>query len=325
LGLSFLSPLGALVALAVVVPLLASAALERRAARVREVLRLQEPGGRSRLERTAALTAVAVLLGLAAAQPVLARAREKAARSDAEVLFVFDVSKSMQASLGRTGMTRFARAKSLAVQLRAALGDVPAGIATMTDRTLPHLFPSANAEVFDATVHEAFGIENPPASSPGGAPGGLATTLGALAVVATKGYFSPGVQHRLLVVLSDDESLPFETASIGAVFRKPPRIHTIFIRFWNRRERVYRPDGKLDVFYRPDPSSAQTATTLANATRGRTFREDDLRSIVRAARTDLGSGEIRKRRLERARTPIAGWLALAAILPLGLILRRRNL
>lgn len=311
--------------LAVVVPLLAYTALERRAARVRQALGLRAPGGRSRLELAAALTSVAVLLGLAAAQPVLAWAHDKAARGDAEVMFAFDVSKSMQASFGPHGTTRLARAKSLAVKLRATLGDIPAGIATMTDRTLPHLFPSANAEVFNTTVHEAFAIENPPPSSLGGPTGGRATTLGALAVVATEGYFTPGVQHRLLVVLSDDESLPFESASVGAVFRKPPRVHTIFVRFWNRRERVYRADGKPDVFYRPDPTSAQTASTLAEATRGRTFGENDLRSIVKAARTDLGSGAIRSRRLERARTPIAGWLAFAAILPLGLILRRRNL
>jgi hypothetical protein len=127
------------------------------------------------------------------------------------------------------------------------------------------------------------------------------------------------------VVLSDDESLPFETASLGAVFRRPPRIRTIFVRFWNRRERIYRPSGRPDAYYRPDPSSAQTATALANATLGQTFRGNDIRSIVKAARHDLGRGEIRRRRLGRARTPIAGWLALAAILPLGLILRRRNL
>ncbi len=325
MGVSFLSPLGLLVALAAAVPLFGFLLLERRAHRVRRTLQLPEPTRRQRLELGAAFAAVALLLGLAAAQPVLSASHDKAARSDAEVLFVFDVSRSMEASLGRSGPSRLARAKSLALQLRAALGDVPAGLAGMTDRTLPYLFPTANQGVFDATVKSSVGIEQPPPAARIGNPAGRATTLGALASVAQKNYFTPGTTRRLLIVLSDYESNPFVESNLSAVFRKPPSVHTIFIRFWGAREKIYRPDGRPDVFYRPDPTSARTVKTLADATRGRAFMSGEYPAIVRAARSDLGSGKVRKRRLERARTPIAGWVALAAVLPLGLVLRRRNI
>jgi hypothetical protein len=71
--------------------------------------------------------------------------------------------------------------------------------------------------------------------------------------------------------------------------------------------------------------SHATAATLAAATDGRAFDEHDLRGIVRTARADLGRGHVRNQRLARTRTPIAAWVALAAVLPLGLVLRRRNI
>ena len=50
--------------------------------------------------------------------------------------------------------------------------------------------------------------------------------------------------------MSDDESEPFAEAGIGAVFRKPPRVRTIFVRFWGPNERIYA-GGRLDPVYRP--------------------------------------------------------------------------
>jgi hypothetical protein len=320
---TFLSPVGLLVAVGVVLPLLGLAALERRAARVRSALRLDAPNPRRRLELVTAFAAVAVLLGLAAAQPVLALSRDRPARSDAAVLFVIDVSRSMQAAQGRAGTTRLERAKAVATRVRTALGDVPAGVASITDRTLPYLFPSPNLSVFDATVEQSVALESPPPASGVGNPSGRASTLGALAAVATKNYFQPGQTHRVLIVLTDAESAPFAEAGVGAVFRKPPRVRTIFVRFWRANERIWV-DGHIDPFYRPDFRSERTATTLALATRGRAYDERDVGAIVRTAKFDLGTGKVSKQRLERSRTPIGAWVAAAALLPLGFVLRRRN-
>jgi hypothetical protein len=324
MGVSLLSPLGLLVALAALVPLAALAAVERRGREVRAAVRLAEPPPRRRRELALALSAVAVLLALAAAQPVLARSRSTPARGDAEVLFAFDVSKSMAASVGRDGRSRLARAQSLAIRVHRRLGDVPSGLVALTDRTLPYLFPTANGSLFDAAVRDSVGIERPAPAAASGSRSGRASALGALIAVAQQGYYTPGVTHRVLVVLSDYESEPFTEAGVAAAFHRSPRVHTIFVRFWNARERIYI-GGRRDPGYLPDRGSAEYAQVLAKATGGRAFDEQDVDGIVRAARSDLGTGTLERRRIERRRTPVAGWVALAALLPLGFVLRRRNL
>ena len=108
--LSFLTPLAAPVALVGILPLVAFVAVSRQARRLRSSLQLVEPG-RMRYTTAVAVVAVALLVGLAAAQPVLARDRNERVRADAEVIFVLDISRSMLAS-GSTGATRLDRAKA---------------------------------------------------------------------------------------------------------------------------------------------------------------------------------------------------------------------
>ena len=324
--ITFLSPAGFLVALAVVLPLLGFALLERRAGQVRRLLRLDAPDSRRRWEPIVLLSTIAVLLGIAAAQPVLSLTHDRKARGDAEVIFAIDVSKSMEASSSFGAPTRLDRAKALALRLRNELGDVPAGIVALTDRTLPYLFPTANATLFRSALRDDVRIEYPPPTSEdGGATGGRATWLAALASVATQNYYSPGITRRLLVVLSDDESNGFSTSTVAAVFRKAPRIRPIYVHIWRGDERVYNGDGRLNPRYLPDPFSNEIVQRLSTATQGQLVPENDIKALVAAARSDLGSGGDRSRRIDRARTPIAPWVALAAIVPLALLLRRRNL
>ena len=93
----FLTPLAGLVAILVLVPLAAYGLLERRARRVSRNLRLTPPALRTRLGVPVAITAVAALLGVAAAQPVVSGTRTRVGRDDAEVYFLFDTSRSMLA------------------------------------------------------------------------------------------------------------------------------------------------------------------------------------------------------------------------------------
>ena len=84
--LSFLSPLAAFVALVGLLPLAAFFTVSRRASRIRSSLQLAEPGA-VRYSTAVAVVVVACLVGLAAAQPVLARDRDRRVRSDAEAIF----------------------------------------------------------------------------------------------------------------------------------------------------------------------------------------------------------------------------------------------
>jgi hypothetical protein len=323
MDLSFASPVGALVALALALPVLALVAFETRARRVRATLGLPHPPARAHVPALVALVMIGVLLALAASQPVLARVTPRLVRSDAQVYVVFDVSLSMAASPGADEATRLERAKRLALQLRAALADIPVGVASFALRTVPHLFPTLDEAVFTGVVEESVQILEPPA--PTSRPGIRVTDLASIGELGKNAYFEPEATHRLVVVFTDAESERVFPESIAAAFRGPPRVRAIFVGVSEPSERIHLPDGEVDPIYRTDPTGARLLEELAAATDGEAFSEHDLRAITGRARTDLGQGRVTPQGRDRSRTPLAPWLVLAAAIPLGIVLRRRNL
>jgi len=319
--IAFLSPEAGLVALAVLVPLAVLLRSEERTRRVRDLLRLADvpPGGRA--ATVAALVAVPLLVAVAATQPVVDRATQHVTRTDAEVVFVIDVSRSMIASRTPTAPTRLERARAAAIAVRRAVGDVPAGVATLTDRLLPHLFATPDEEVFVATVERAVGIDQPPPVNYNR----VATTLGPLAALATRNYFSREIRRRVAVVFTDAESRPFAADTIGALFRRDPRVRAIFVRVGETTERVYSTEGELEEGYRPDPSAATNTRMLAAATGGEAFAEDQLAEVAAAVKRAVGTGRTEVRGNERNKLALAPYAVALAFAPLGLLLWRRNL
>jgi hypothetical protein len=183
--MSFLTPLGGLAALAVLLPLTAAVHGRTRAAKVARRLGLDPPPRWSIGPRAAAGVAAVALLGLAAAQPVMSDETVVRTRSNVAVLFVLDISRSMAASLTPTSPTRLARAEQAAARLRAAIPEVPAGVATLTDRVLPDLLPVPDIAGFDAVVGRAVTIEDPPPVTNAE----VATNYSALGNIATGNYF----------------------------------------------------------------------------------------------------------------------------------------
>ena len=184
--MTFVSPLGALVALAVLAPLAAFLIAERNRERVVGVLRLPDSGAASRWAVVTALVAIAALLGAAAAQPTLVNRSAREIRSDAAAFFVIDTSRSMLASSGPGQPNRFGQARKFALRLRNKLPDIRVGLATMTDRVLPTIFPTADREAFALAVRQSIGIERPPPSDGSNT---LITTLSALTRIALDNYF----------------------------------------------------------------------------------------------------------------------------------------
>jgi hypothetical protein len=318
--LTFLTPLGILLALGVLVPLLAVFLVRRHARRVRRTLGLSEPSKRRLLVSLVALLVAGVLVGLAAAQPVVEQQESLEVRTDAEVWVVLDVSRSMLAQDGTGSARRFDRAKTFASRLRASLSDMPVGIASMTSRVLPHLFPGANADVFEATLQRSLGIERPPPSS---ALATVATSLSSLATIRGLRYFSPMTDRRLVVVLTDGESIPVANARVGSLYRQPPAIDSIFVQFWGSDERVYT-RGVPEAQYQPDPNARTILERLATSTRGHVFSEGDLGAATQKARELLGDGPTIVRGQSGKRVALAPYLAAIAFLPLGLLLGRRD-
>jgi hypothetical protein len=327
-SLQFLTPKGALLALLVLVPLGAFLAVSKRATGVREALGVPALPESVRVVPLVAVVAVGVLLGLAAAQPLVERTSDREVRSDAEAYVVLDVTRSMLARQGLQGQMRIERAKRAAEQLRASLPDVKFGVASITNRVLPHLFPSADQDVFRATLQKSLGVDRPAPGTgfivaPGQVGSRNATTFAALTGMGTQGFFSPEARKRVVVVLTDGESPDVEAGRVGSSFRRAG-IQAVFLRFWGAGERVFT-NGDAEPQYRPQPESRAILESLAAATGGRAFDEADLTGAERQVHADLGSGKAEAVASERGhRLPLAPYLAAVAILPLGVLLWRRD-
>lgn len=320
MDLTLLTPLGALIALGVALPLVALGLAHRRGARVRGAVGLPEPRPRVLRAAVAAAMLAAVLLGLAAAQPRLEWTSDRRVRDDAEAIVVIDTSRSMLARRSPTAPIRYERAAAAALRFRSALPDVAVGIASFTDRVLPHLFPSTDDDVFVATLSRSVGIDRPP---PSGSFVSTATRLSALETVVTRRFFTPAVRNRLIFVLTDGESIPLSGAKIAAAFRRPPGVHTVFVHVWGGDEHVF--DGSQpEPQYSPDSRSRAILDAAAETLGGRVFDEGELAGAIAAARTSLGEGPTVVRGVKRNRIALAPYLAGAVFLPLAFLLWRRD-
>ncbi|MEP7334686.1 MAG: hypothetical protein ABI717_02800 [Actinomycetota bacterium] len=314
---TFLTPLGGLLVLAALLPLAGLVLAGRRVAAARARLGLERPSGGAPRATIAALAAVPVLLGLAAAQPALRAPETARVRTDAQAMFVLDTSRSMLAAASPGAPSRLARAQRAAVRLRSALGDVPAGAGTLTDRALPNLLPIADTAAFDATVERAIGIERPPPQEVNV----NATTLEPLSELATQGYYSASARRRLLVVLTDGESRSYDVGALGRALRAGPGVSLILVHFWQPGERVYRPSGRPEAAYFPHEESRRELDRLAGATQGASFGEDELDAAEARARSELGSGKTVAQGIRPHTIPLAPYIAAASLLPLAFLLR----
>jgi hypothetical protein len=285
-------------------------------AAVRSALGLMAPQRISMARQAAALTAIAVL-GLAAAQPALSSVAAGRSRTNVEVLFVLDTSRSMAASASTHSPTRLQRAVAAAARLRAEIPTVPSGIATLTDRVLPDLLPVTDVAAFDSVLTQAVAIESPP---PIESLVVRVTTYAALAVIRSGSYFEPGVTRRVLVLLSDGESLPFAPNAITA--QLPPAFGYRFlaIRFWAADEGVYDANGRREPGYHPYPAGKVLLAQLARSLGGRSYEEADLGEAADYLQKTVGTGRtVTTRRVASVRT-LAPFVAGIALLLLALAL-----
>ena len=307
--MTFLTPLASLAATAALLPLGAATHGRVRAAAVARRLGLEAssllPSARS------VVVAVAVaLLGLAAAQPVVSAETVVATRNDVAVLFVLDTSRSMAASRTRTSPTRLARAVEAAVRLRAAIPEVPAGVATLTDRVLPDLLPVPDVAGFDAVVRRGVAIEDPPPITQAG----VATSYAALDDIATGNYFAPRVTRRVIVLLTDGESNPFDPSRLTRKLGMRAGGSFLAVRFWNQNEAVFDADGQREPGYQPDPTGRVLLAQLAAALGGQSFEAGQLNAAAGYLRQVVGHGSTGRARQVTGQYPLAPFVAGLAVL-----------
>ena len=133
---------------------------------------------------------------------MLTTTERQTARTSSEVVFVTDVSQSMLAAPRAGAPTRLDRARSVVRRMRAAVPDVPAGVAGLTDRALPYVFPTLDAGVFADTVKRSV---LPDAPQPQGI-ADVASNFVPVAQLARNGFFSPEARHRTCVLVTDGET-----------------------------------------------------------------------------------------------------------------------
>jgi hypothetical protein len=284
--LEFLTPLAGLVALVCLIPAAALFDARARAGSRRHGIGLPEPRLRAYVVPVTAVLVTAAALGLAAMQPVVSLDESRRVRTDVEAFVAIDTTRSMLASESPGSRARIDRAKLVAAAVQEALPTVPVGLASVTDRALPHLFPSADGEAFLATLDKAIGIERPP---PVHTFTTRVTNLESLSAVATQGFYSPTAQRRVLVIVTDGETLPGARARLAQLFGRPPGISTVFVHVWGREERVFR--GRTpEPAYRADPGARPALERLARELGGGVYGESELVPMARRVSQLVGSG-----------------------------------
>ena len=318
-GVSFLTPLDGLFVLAAAIPLAALLATERSSQRIRRTFGLLDPGRATLAPVALSLVLLPALIAIAATQPVVVHQHLVNDRADAQAFYVLDTSTSMRASSAPGQPTRLARAKSLALRLRAKLPDIPTGLASMTDRSLPNLMPTTDARLFARTLDESVAIDSPPPSQPYV---GRATGFQALAPVVAAHFFPPDVARKLVIVFTDGEAQPLSPI-LGLTLQR--RVTPVYVHVWAPGERIFdRPHRRVDPGYVSDPSSTAALDELARVTGGSVFDESQVSQIAHAARAAVGYGGTVTHVDAYARVALAPWFVLGGVLPLGFLFWRRN-
>ncbi len=295
--------------------------MERRTRRLRRLFTLAAPRRRELVAAALALAVIPALVAVAAAQPVIVRREAVTQRADAQAFFVLDTSLSMSAQAGPNAPTRLERAEQDVEKLLPQMGDIPVGLATMTDRILPNVMPTTNDALILRTIDESVGINEPPPSRPYPY---LATNLQtALFPLPMSHLFPIGMRHPILVIFTDGESAPLPSG-YGDLVAKELTIPPLFVQVSAPNERVYI-DGHVDPRYHPDPQSTGVLDQFAGQTNGQVFSENDLSGLLHTIRTEAGPVRSKATILGFERVPLGPWVLLAGVFPLGFLFWRRNL
>ena len=319
MSLSFLSPYAAVAGLVGGLALLALRAARRRAARVESSLRLDPPPRSTVFLDLGLIVAVALLLALAAAQPVVSATASTKGRDAAEMIVVVDITRSMLARRAPTEPTRLERAQQVGKELRAGLPDVRVGVASLTDRILPHLFPTLSANAFTATIDRAIGIERPPPDRRAN----RATSIGAIEDLGRANFFDQGSTRRLAVVITDGETVPVEFGRLSSRLEEG-QVKTLFVHVWREDEAIFENDGTRNSLYKPDVTAPRDLRRIAGALGGAVFAEAEVPDLIETAQAQLGTGPLVGQARELKSRELAPYLVAFSAFPLLLLLWRRN-
>jgi hypothetical protein len=226
-------------------------------------------------------------------------------RTDAEVYLAFDVSRSMLAASSPGAPTRLDRAIAFGRRVHGALPEVPTGVATVTNRLMPLLFPIPDARGVSAVLEHSVAVGQP---SPTRLTSPRATQLGAMTLAANRTYFGREARRRALVVVSDLDTDSFGLDGTLAILRRS-RIEPFLVRVASPGERIFDGTGR--------PESYRSTSTLAvsslRSAGWHAYEATELERAVADLRAYLGDGPTRPSGVVESRRLLAGEVALAAL------------
>jgi len=304
--LVFLTPWAALVGLAFLVPLVALAARARAGSRVRSSLGLGHPGSARMLARVAGLAVLAALVAATAAQPSIRTTDRTPVRADAELYLTFDVTRSMLAAARPGAVVRFERARTIGLRVHRALRDVPTGVATLTNRMMPLLFPTGDERSVEAVLRHSLKIMQP---QPTFLTAPRASQLGTLTLAADRSYFNPEARTRVLVVLSDLDTDFFSLDGTLTLLRRH-RIEPFLVRVAKPGERIFDRNGQPERY-----TSVSTVSVSQLRSAGwHAYEESQPDKLISDIRSYLGAGAMRPSGVVESQRNLAPLLALLALL-----------
>jgi len=292
--------------------------------------------------------AACVIAGIAAAQPVLRTVDARPRRVDSETMFLVDVSRSMRASASPEAPTRLDQARDVVATLRAAVPDVPTGIAGFTDRSLPYIFPTADRGAFARALERSVRAESPPPEEVNT----VATTFAAVPALARDGFFTRGKPYRTCVVVTDGEARTssddtgssvsagpslapvdgggstsggesVDPAVSGAALAGARGCRLIVVRVGSTADRLYLGSGRAEPQYRPDEAAASKVERFAESAGGAAFPASELGAAARRLQADAERGPVAHVARDVTDHALAPYAAgAAALLAVGVALAR---
>ena len=222
----------------------------------------------ARLDRGRRSSRVVVLLAVALAQPVIREPRDADGTSGTTPR-----RSTSSTSRGRCWPrpepdepTRLERAQRVALRMRGRLTELPSGVATLTDRVLPNLFPTADEEVFTATVEQSVGVDRPASR----ALDEVTTLFAAFDTMAGDNFF--GVGRDRTASWSCSRTGSRRSVRLVAAARRsaegPPLKFVVVVVWDDERARVVRRQGDPELPAGPEPrperrGSSQRRPTVA--------------------------------------------------------------
>ncbi len=319
---------------------------ERRGRRAAAALGLLRAPRRPTMVAAAVAATAVALLGLAVSQPAIESRSTRSVRSTSEVIYVVDVSRSMRAAPAVGEPTRLDTAREVVAAIQASVADVSAGLAGMTDRLLPFLFPTADPETFDQVLRRSVLPEAPPP----GETNTVATTFDALPAVGADGFYGRTAKQRACVFVTDGEARtgggegetetglePVSSgrlggpsqgalggapdaatrgslASVGAALGGQRGCELVVVRVGSGSDRIFGEGGKVEGQYRPDGAAADKVRQLAEAAGGRAFDSASVADAARAVADTVETGPRRSVGVGRSLVRLTPWSALLGVL-----------